>query len=456
MRRETIPLAAFRQELPYRRLWPLAHALAQREPGVVFLDSSCEPELEGRWSVLGWRPQRTLRWPAGRPGALDGLRAMLSSRTMVPDPDSPAPFRGGFVGWIGYDIGRHIERLPERLPASPAMPDFAIAEYECLLVEDRLEKRLFLSGGCDQREGPSRLLARQSEAIDAFAALDDLPPPAAAAPTGPVAPGIPRAEYEQRVGRVLEYIGAGDIFQANLSQRFDAHLPGPPIELYRRLRAESPCPYGAWLDLGGPKVLSVSPELFLEKRGARIETRPIKGTRPRGGTPDEDRALVAELASCEKERAELAMIVDLLRNDLGRVAATGSVEVVRDRWLRAHPTVHHAVATVAARIAEGRDVVDLLAATLPGGSITGAPKIRAMEILEELEDSRRGPYCGSAGWIGYDGDLALNILIRTVVVEGERAWFRVGGGIVADSDPQAEYRETLDKARALLAALGSE
>jgi len=456
VRRDEAPLSAFRQELPYRPLWPLAHALAAREPGVAFLDSSCDPQDEGRWSVLGWRPRRTLRWPVGRPGALDALRRFLGPPRMEPDADAPAPFRGGYLGWIGYDIGRHVERLPERLARDERLPDFALAEYECLLVEDRAEQRLILAGACDPREGPSRLLARQAEALEAFEGLPDVPEGAPGPAATAAAPEITRAQFEDDVARVLAYIRAGDVFQANLSQRFDARLAVAPIELYRRLRRASPCPYGAYLDLGGPRVLSVSPELFLERRGRRVETRPIKGTRPRGANAAEDRALAAELEACAKERAELAMIVDLMRNDLGRVAETGSVRVVHDRLLRAHPTVHHAIATVEARLPRDCHAVDLLAATMPGGSITGAPKIRAMEILEELERSRRGPYCGAAGWFGYDGDLALDILIRTLVIQDERVWFRVGGGIVADSDPAREYEETLHKASALLAALGED
>jgi para-aminobenzoate synthetase component 1 len=227
----------------------------------------------------------------------------------------------------------------------------------------------------------------------------------------------------------------------------------PTDEVYRRLRDASPAPWGAWMRLGGPEILSISPELFLSKTGDVVSTRPIKGTRPRSSDPAEDARLYAELEASEKDRAELAMIVDLLRNDLGRVARTGSVRVVEGRSIHAHPTVFHAVATVEASV--GRDVhaADLVRATMPGGSITGAPKIRAMEILEELEDVRRGPYCGSAGWFGYDGDLRLNILIRTLVVHGEEVSFHVGGGIVADSDPAAEYEETLVKARAMISAL---
>ncbi len=448
-------LSAYRQEMPYRPLWPVAHAMARSEPGVAFLDSSGPAENAGRWAVLGWRPTRTLRWPSGRSGAFEALARLLHARRLRPDPASPVPYRGGFLGWISYDIGRHAERLPQRLPVLEDTPDFVLAEYEVLLVEDRLERRLFLAGACPSSEGPSRLLARQSEALDL---IRDAPEPAGSdgPACGAVRPDVDRTTFEARVERVLEYIRAGDIFQANVSQRFTATLDVPALEAYRRLRSESPAPYGCWMDLGGPQVLSISPELFLERRGNRVATRPIKGTRPRAVDADEDARLRAELGACAKERAELAMIVDLLRNDLGRTARTGSVRVEAERVLTAHPTVHHASATVTADVDDSVGAADLLRTTMPGGSITGAPKIRAMEILEELEDVRRGPYCGAAGWFGYDGDLTLNILIRTLCVRGRQASFHVGGGIVADSDPSREYAETLDKGRALSRALGRE
>lgn len=428
--------------------------LAGREKGVAFLDGQGDPEGPGRWSLLGWRPRRNLRWPPGRAGGIEGIRAFLGGRRLEPDPSSPVPFRGGTIGWLGYDLGRDIERLPTRNPVDSRVPEFVLAEYEALLVEDRRDRRLFVTGTCDRAEGPSRLLARQAEAIEVIRAgvtPDAIPGPAADG----VAPDITRGEYLRRARDVLDHIGAGDIFQANLAQRFQGRLAVSPRELYRRLRAESPAPYGCFLDLGGPQVLSISPELFLERRGGRVVTHPVKGTQPRGTDPTSDAARRAELEASAKDRAELAMIVDLLRNDLGRVATTGSVRVETAREVVAHPTVFHAHAVVAAELDPAVHAADLLRATFPGGSITGAPKIRAMEILESLEDARRGPYCGAAGWFGHEGDLVLNILIRTIVTDGNDLSFRVGGGIVADSSPEAEYEETLVKARAILRALGA-
>jgi para-aminobenzoate synthetase component 1 len=458
------PLAAFRQELPYRELWPLAHAFAARGETMAFLDAGgdASADPDARFSVLGWRPRRVVAWPAGRPGAIDGLRRVLGEPRMEPDASLPVPFRGGFVGWISYDIGRHVERLPSKNAVDPGTPDFVLAEFESALVEDRYQRRLFFVGGCDPEEGPSRFFARQAEVLEDFrlgVPLRASDPRsgsyATAGDSGPAHAGpsadLSRDEYLRRIERVLEYIRAGDIFQANLAQRFTARLSEPTADVYARLRAASPAAFGCQLRLGGPEILSISPELFLSRTGSRVTTRPIKGTRPTSCYPAEDRAFRRELEQSEKDRAELAMIVDLLRNDLGRVAKTGTVRVVVPREIREHPTVFHASATIDAEI----DVhaADLVRATMPGGSVTGAPKIRAMEIIEELEDVRRGPYCGSAGWFGYDGDLRLNILIRTLVARDAAATFHVGGGIVADSDPAAEYEETLVKARAILAAL---
>jgi para-aminobenzoate synthetase component 1 len=458
MKSDDRPLAAFRQELPYRELAPLAHAFASRGETMAFLDSGGDPQTdpEARFSVLGWRPRRVVAWPAGKPGAIEGLRRVLGARRMEPDPASPVPYRGGFVGWISYDIGRHVERLPSKNPVDAATPDFVLAEFESLLVEDRRDRRLFFCGGSDPEEGPSRHFARQAEALEEFHRVP-LRADAATGDSGPAgagpSPDVPRDEYLRRIERVLEYIRAGDIFQANLAQRFTSRLRVPAADVYARLRAASPAAWGCHLRLGGPEILSISPELFLAKTKDVVTTRPIKGTRPRTGDAATDARLREELASSEKDRAELAMIVDLLRNDLGRVARTGTVRVTAAREIRAHPTVFHASATVEAALPADVHAADLVRATMPGGSITGAPKIRAMEIIEELEDVRRGPYCGSAGWFGYDGDLRLNILIRTMVVSGDAVSFHAGGGIVADSDPAAEHEETLVKARALVAAL---
>jgi para-aminobenzoate synthetase component 1 len=261
--------------------------------------------------------------------------------------------------------------------------------------------------------------------------------------------------YLDAVGRVRDYIIAGDIFQANLSQRFQTGMPEAPFDLYRRLRRRNPAPFAAYLDYGELAILSASPERFLrlDEQRRLIETRPIKGTRPRGLGPMHDAALGRALAESEKDRAENVMIVDLLRNDLSRVCRPGTVRVPELFALEHHPTVHHLVSTVVGELEPGADAADLIRAAFPGGSITGAPKVRAMEVIAELEPTQRGVYCGSVGYISVTGAMDTSIVIRTYLALRGQLYFQAGGGIVADSDPELEYRETLDKARGLIETL---
>jgi para-aminobenzoate synthetase component 1 len=263
-------------------------------------------------------------------------------------------------------------------------------------------------------------------------------------------------DYLQAVRRAKDYIAAGDIYQVNLSQRMSAPLATTPMSLYRRLTQENPAPFSAYLETPDAAIVCCSPERFLQVRSDEVETRPIKGTRPRGSTPEEDARLAAELLASEKDRAENVMIVDLERNDLGRVCEYGSVHVPELFALESYATVHHLVSTVRGRLRPGATALDCLRASFPGGSITGAPKVRAMEIIEELERTRRGVYTGAIGYLCFSGDMDVNIVIRTLVVRDGTAYFQVGGAIVADSDPEGEYQETLDKARALARGLAAE
>jgi para-aminobenzoate synthetase component 1 len=266
-----------------------------------------------------------------------------------------------------------------------------------------------------------------------------------------------RHEFEAAVARIRDYIAAGDVYQVNLAQRFHCAFVGSPLALYRRLRARNPAPFGAYLDFDGATIASISPERFLrlDATTRSAEARPIKGTRPRGSTPGRDRALARELMESEKDRAENVMIVDLLRNDLGRVCRPGSVAVPKLFALESHPTVHHLVSTVTGVLADNADAFDLLRAAFPGGSVTGAPKIRAMEIIAELERAPRGLYCGAIGYVSATGGMDFNIPIRTIVLQNGAATFHAGAGIVWDSEPAAEYQETLAKARTLIEALTS-
>ena len=416
-------------------------------PYSFWLDNADPSAAYGWQPMVGARPSLVLRGKGrtievesdGRVARSEGdvfeaLRGLLQERAGRP---------GAAVGYFGYDLGRLVERLPATAVDDLGVPDVYLCFYDAVAVYGAEERGWRV-------QGKGEVAKRLTQALRG----GDLSPPEPRAPApGELHCNFERAAYLAAVERAKEYIAAGDIIQVNLSQRFSAPWPGEAGWLYRRLRELNPAPFAALLRFRELAVLSSSPELFLRVRGRQVVTRPIKGTRPRGGDAESDRRLKEELLASEKDRAELLMITDLERNDLGRVCAYGSVRVPELRAAESYATVHHLVATVEGTLRPEVDAVDLLRATFPGGSITGAPKVRAMEIIEELEPTRRGVYTGVIGWLGFSGDLDLSIAIRTMVVKGGWAHFQVGGGIVADSDPGAEYQETLDKGLALLAAL---
>ena len=351
---------------------------------------------------------------------------------------------GPLIGFLSYDLGRWIERLPLRCADDRGWDVIDLAWCPRFLVYDGLKRRWLACGCWQDQDVPDLARAR--------------PEPLPWRASG-MASVFSRRRYESSVRQVLGYIGAGDVFQVNLAQRFTADLTGPRPQahrsLFRRLATVGRPWYGAYMEtldephrqLTGRIIASASPELFCQLDGDRVISRPIKGTRPASVDPD-------LLRRSAKDAAELHMIVDLVRNDLGRVCAYGSVRVAERRQIETHPTVHHGVATIRGRLHGTKDVVDLLRATMPGGSVTGAPKVRAMQIIEELEPVRRGPYCGSIGYLAPQA-ACLNIAIRTMLIDPDRHLvdFSVGGGIVADSDPAAEFQETLDKAAAIRKAL---
>ncbi|HEY3011398.1 MAG TPA: aminodeoxychorismate synthase component I [Gemmatimonadales bacterium] len=429
-------------------------------------------------------------WTPVSGDALSVARGFLPRETTPPISGLP-PFQGGLAGYIGYDWGAVLERLPLPRYDDLAIPDVMLGLYDWViawdhrigtawlistglpergtarerrarermdLVRERLGGRGGSGAGATMTAGPG---TREAGGGSAAARQDVI-----AAPSYPVS-GIEGAQeidlrstfthrgYLDAVSRVREYIIAGDIFQANLSQRFQTRLPEPAFELYRRLRRRNPAPFAGYLDFGELAVLSASPERFLRLDAERrlVETRPIKGTRPRGLGPMHDAALGRALAESEKDRAENVMIVDLLRNDLSRVCRPGTVRVPELFALEHHPTVHHLVSTVLGELEPEADAIDLIRAAFPGGSITGAPKVRAMEIIAELEPTQRGVYCGSIGYLSVTGAMDTSIVIRTYLALRGELYFQAGGGIVADSDPELEYRETLDKARGLIDTL---
>ena len=456
-----------------------------RQPGCLWLDSAGGPAHLARWSVLAAEPSAVLLYQDGTARLLDAAGRSVAPAPLSQKPfdalgeflaavrlegDETFPFGPGLYGYLAYDLAPHIEPKAALSPiADVPLPDLWFGLYEAVLLLDHLRHEAFLIGA----PGPATAAIEEALAAPWCA----MPPPASLARKGRAesACNFSRAAYLEAVARARDYIAAGDIFQVNLSRRFSVTLDGadsPPAsprgvparlaDLYLRLRRANPAPYAAYVGLGGGRaVLSSSPELFLDLHGGRVVTRPIKGTRPlRPGDDAFNRRMREELLGSEKDRAELVMIVDLERNDLGRVCSYGSVRVAEPRALEPYAAVHHTVATVEGRLHPDRPLTDLLKATFPGGSITGAPKVRAMQIIAELEPTRRSVYTGAVGYLGPPsaqdpaGRCTLNIAIRTLLADGPRVHLQVGGGIVADSRPEAEFDETTDKARAMLAALG--
>ena len=428
-------------------------------PYRMLLDSASDPQRLGRYSFVVGNPWKVVQ---GGPEPLLEARDCLAPWRHDPIPGLP-PFQCGAAGYIGYDYGRRLERVPSARYDDLGIPDVVLGLYDWVIAWDHQSRRAWIIALTENRLREARAILEGRGTPGPVPAVDPWPRPPRA-PSYPVSPDVAgsvdlrssfsREAYLKAVERVREYIFAGDIFQANLSQRLEAPLVEPPWELYKRLRAINPAPFAAYLEAGGATILSASPERFLRVAPDRtVETRPIKGTSPRGIGPEHDAALGQALIESEKNRAENLMIVDLLRNDLSRVCAPGSVRVPELFQLENYPTVHHLVSTVVGVLSPEADPIDLVRASFPGGSITGAPKVRAMEIIAELEPSRRGVYCGSIGYLSVTGALDTSIVIRTYLALERRVYFSVGGGIVADSDPAAEYEETLDKARALIAAL---
>jgi para-aminobenzoate synthetase component 1 len=446
-------------------------AIVGRWDGPALLESGPGFAGAGRWSILAAEPRLVFQavatgWSVKEPcgsvveegnsGPLDALTGLLrklglDAAASRPDADE-CPFQGGLVGYFGYDLAPTLERLPRKAVAASRMPDVRFGLYDTAILVDHASGQAAVHAWDLLGEGRPAVIDRAESwcrRIGNPPRLMNVSPPR----FGDIRSNFDPASYRGAVRRALDYLRAGDIFQVNLSQRFTAEGAFDPMDLHVRLRRISPAPFAAMLRWDDFAVLSASPELFYSTDGSRISTRPIKGTRPRGRDPAEDARLVAELVASAKDRAELTMIVDLERNDLGRICEYGSVAVSQALAVESFAQVHHLVATVDGRLRPEVGPMDVVRAMFPGGSITGAPKIRAMEIIDELEPDRRGLYTGSIGYLSR-GRSAFNIAIRTILIEGNRASYQVGGGIVADSDPDAEYRETLDKGRALHQILG--
>ena len=449
-------------------------------PDVLLLESALLRDPVGRYSFLMADPYDFMTCQQSAPGVnpLDSVQQQLARTPIECVPDLP-PFQGGAAGYAAYDLGRTFERLPAPACDEFEMPVCAAGLYDWVVAWDHLQRRAWIvSQGLPETDRDRRRQRAQARAHSVRTALSTGQPHAdsgrsrqASHPQGVILPATQLARqwpaagvdgltsnfsrdgYLRIVDRAIEYIHAGDIFQVNLSQRLLLPQPAPPLELYARLRARNPAPFAGYFAHADWALASASPERFLHVRGNEVETRPIKGTRRRRSGPEADLYTRDELRESEKDQAENVMIVDLLRNDLSRVCLPGSVRVPHLCRVETYETVQHLVSEVRGLLEPGRSAWDLFPATFPGGSITGAPKVRAMQIIAELEPTARGAYCGSLFYVGYDGCMDSSLLIRTFTVR--RGWVQcpVGGGIVAQSSPAAEFEETLHKAEGMLRAV---
>ncbi|NOQ14898.1 MAG: aminodeoxychorismate synthase component I [Methyloprofundus sp.] len=425
------------------------------QPWAVFLDSGLAEKRQGRYDIFASEPVCTLLTHGKQTTVSRGDDEFVSEQdpfTLVKQqlPVQPAfaevPFNGGAIGYFAYDLGRNLESLPEIAEDAEHIPDMAVGIYQWAVIVDHEEEKSYLVGDANSSEHWQTLIqqfsqypAQQSEACFQV--------------TSEVHSNMTEDSYAQAFAKIKNYLKEGDCYQVNLAQRFVASCQGNPWLAYCQLRQINSAPFSGYLNVSGVQVLSSSPERFLKVSNGMVETKPIKGTRPRKADELANQQQINELQKSHKDRAENVMIVDLLRNDISKNCVPGSVKVPKLFDVESYATVHHLVSTVTGQLVEGSHALDLLRSCFPGGSITGAPKIRAMEIIEELEPHRRGIYCGSIAYIGFDGNMDSNITIRTLVHSDNSIRFWAGGGIVNDSLREAEYQECFDKAAAMMSLL---
>ena len=441
---------------------PVSAFLKVKRGAYSFLLESIEGgERPARYSFIGTEPYDVLR-AEGNPTATDplvALQAKLDRFQLIPNPSLP-PFHGGAVGYLGYEVVRHFEpRVPSAAHDALGLPEAFFQFVDALLVFDHL-KHVIKVVGHVRLDGDIEVAYGRAQAqIDELVArLEQGPPPPPVdrpdtESTGVVTSNMERAVYEASVGRIIEYIYAGDVVQCVYSQRFSRPTFVHPFNVYRTLRTINPSPYTYYLEMGDHQIVGTSPELLVVVEEGRVATHPIAGTRRRGATPEEDRRLEVELLADEKERAEHLMLLDLGRNDIGRLSVPGSVRVTQMMDVERYSHVMHMVSHVDGVVRPGVTCYDALRATFPAGTVSGAPKIRAMEIIAELEPDQRGPYAGALGYFGFGGNMETAITIRTIVMQDGLASVQAGGGIVSDSDPAAEYQESVNKAMAMVQAL---
>lgn len=434
------------------------------KPYSFFLDSGMDHKKLGRYSFIGYSPFLVLKskgeeiriYKEGSSKAtvsygdiFDKLKEVLDAYKM--NYQTEFPFIGGAVGFLGYDLCNHLEKLPRTAVDDINVSDCYFGFYDGVIIIDH-EKDEVLIASLGMKGCAEKIVADIEQCIkEGEEKCSDMP--VSVTNSSKLVSNLSKEEYITAIDKIKNYIKSGDVYQVNMTQRYECATKIEPFELYKKLRFINPAPFASFIDFGEGQIVSSSPERFIRIKDRSIETRPIKGTCPRGDTLDEDTRYKHNLLSSKKDKAELLMIVDLERNDFGKIAKTGTVKVNELFGLETYPTVHHLVATVAGEISDEYDVVDCIKATFPGGSITGAPKIRAMEIIDELEPTARNIYTGSIGYIGFNGNTDLNIVIRTILCKDGKAYFQVGSGIVWDSNGENEYQETLDKAKALIQVL---
>lgn len=428
-----------------------------------FLDSGMDSEKLGRYSFIGVDPflmiksegNRVSLEEDGRVKTMDGnpLDILQEKLNLYKIEREEIPFVGGGVGYFSYELAHLMEKLPNTVKKDVDIPEMVMGFYDGIIIIDHRDDKKYI-GAIGFKENIEEIIKKIEKNIEQYEfQLKMKKNKETVVKNRDINSNMTEDYYLASIKKLKDYIYSGDIYQVNFTQRFECDFEGDSNELYKNLKTINPAPFAAYLDFGEGKIISSSPERFIKLTDGTIETRPMKGTRPRGKSKAEDEKLKAELINSEKDRAELLMIVDLMRNDISRVAKTGSVKVTELFHLEEYATVLQMVATIEGELKDELSAVDIIKSTFPGGSITGAPKIRAMEIIDELETTARNIYTGSIGYLGFDGDMDLNIAIRTIVLKDEKAYFQVGGGIVWDSDPHEEYEESLVKGRALVKAL---
>lgn len=447
------------KEMPYYEDVASLFATFAHYPWAIFLDSGRPKSTHGRYDIISAFPKQTFLTCGGKT-TIDANgyqqvvpddpfrlvnRALDQASENIKSTNSDLPFNGGALGYFSYDLGRRVERMPTIAEDDVAMPEMAVGIYYWAYVVDHEKKTATLTGD----HSDHRVRLRWDEIVDCLTAPKQAAYGEEFKTTAGITSNMSQQQYLDKFAKVKDYIRSGDCYQVNLAQRFSAQVQGDPWQGYLKMRAINPSPFSAFLNVPGCHILSASPERFLSVIDHVVETKPIKGTRPRSKNPLEEQRLIDDLLTSTKDKAENVMIVDLLRNDLSKCCVTNSVKVPKLFALESFPTVHHLVSTVVGELRKDVHPLQLLRECFPGGSITGAPKIRAMQIIEELEPHRRGIYCGSIGYIDFNGNMDTNIAIRTLTFKNQKIYFYAGGGLVWDSDAQEEYQETFDKAAAM-------